>query len=99
MLLEQFQQQSEKAVETSPLLQFVLNDKEDVSAIYQNFDYPPESPREEQKFQDIELVRKCLEAVKLKCKQSLIWQKEASRLKQFTKKLQENNMHVCLSRM
>jgi len=75
ILREQF-----KKTEGLPLFKFTLNDKEEV-------DFSFENGMKGKQFNEMEIVKKCIEALKVKCKESYMWQKEVQRLKELNKKL------------
>ncbi len=93
LLLEQLQRLSERTVAdpTVPLLQFALADKDEVGVTYYQNGVTESAtfPQEGQKLQDLELAQRCVEAVKLKCKQTFLAQRETSQLRKLCKNLQD----------
>lgn len=78
MLLEQLQQKVYN--DNVPLLTFALNDREEVDTTLVNIPKP---------LSETEIVKECIQAVKVKCKESFMWKKEAERLRELNKRLIE----------
>lgn len=82
MLLEQVQKTEEIG---RPLLKFVLSDKEEVDCVIEN-----ETKGEGKEIFEMEIVKKCIEALRIKCKESYMWQKEVQKLQELNRKFAES---------